>query len=147
MDENNWAIQKAKQIKERRDKEALSKQTKANENEEIRARTDGLWQEVQAAVEKRIQLLRNQLGEPEILHTTRETNELVINVGPMRRVHLEFNPQTFQLDCHLVNTGTRYAAKDTQSVVMFFEDDGRGSPKNPDEITEHILNHIVEFMH
>lgn len=147
MNEQEWAQQKAKEVREKRQTEQLKEQTRLLEDKQRCSEAPELWKNFVEAVKGKVAAFNNALGEQALQQTIDENGKVHIGIHQfLTEINAEMNHR-LELHCMLVNTSMEYPVMVINRQVTFVT----GRPHDwraikPEEIAEKFVNSIIQFL-
>jgi hypothetical protein len=147
MNEQDWAEQKAKEIREKRETEKLDKQNRILEDKQRSSEAPELWKKFVEAARSKVQAFNNALKEQALILSIGEDEKLHIAIHQgLTEINAEMNSR-LALHCMLVNTSMEYPVAVINGRVTFVTgrpNDGRAI--KPEEIAEKFVDSIIKFL-
>lgn len=149
MDEKQWAEARAKEVKEKRQREQLETQKRLLDDKQRVAEAPGLWQAFVTRVQERVRAFNDALGE-EALQIRTKPNEIAVGAHNfVSQITADLRTERLELRCMLVSTSADYPVAVLGGKVTFVS--GRGSVSGgraitPDEIAENFLGSLIKIL-
>jgi hypothetical protein len=145
MDEKEWAVQKAKEVREKRDRENAENQIRLL-NEKLRAEAaPKLWNEFVERIQARVKSLNQALGENALQFYLEKPTEISVSANQgMSRISAEL--RNLELRCMLPGTSTEYPITVIKGQATFTSASGMsyaGSGLTPDNVAQAILDSLI----
>lgn len=151
MENEKWAAEKARQVRERREKEDTQNKITLLHEEQKKDSAKRLWQEFRVSVEAKVKAFNSELGESAITAENTEVNEIrIASPGNARAMSAKFNFVSFALSFMLVDGGGEYHLHVVGGKVVFIEGHGgdriSGAALSPADVAERFLNCLIDGM-
>jgi hypothetical protein len=144
MDANQWAKQKAEEVKAKRDREHAENLVRLAEDKKRVEAGPGLWDDVVRSIYARAKSFNESLGENAInVHPADSSATKIIAQHLMTQISAEF--KHLQIRCMLISTSAEYDIRAMNGQATFVT--GRRSIERaitPDEIAEEFLADIIK---
>jgi hypothetical protein len=146
MESREWASQKAKEVREKRARSYIDKETRLLEEKQRSEATPRIWQEFVDRVSDRVKCFNDELGEESLL--IQRPSSQHIKVGTQNfviQITAELDSRLF-IRCMLVNTSAEYqiSVLHGQATLVGGKVAAyQGEAITPDRAAEQFLNSII----
>jgi hypothetical protein len=148
MDDEKWAQELARQVRERNENQRIQKNTFLAEENLKKAHAPKLWMEIRSSMKKKMELLNETLGEVHLHWLSVKESEVRIGLGVDRLNSTDgyaaFDPATLEINTQPVASGTTYKPVIQNGNVVFVSK--AGHVETPEQIAQGFISAISKFI-
>jgi hypothetical protein len=141
MNPNEWAQQKAEQIRKQRGGSDEDKKVRKETGELKRSQMPKMWTETRQSLRRRMDLINENLGEHMLEWAGLDANKVVVRAleAVDQLLSVTYLPDVLVIRCEYPNGSEEYRPKvtPTKEVVLLEE---HGDERRADDLAEHIFD-------
>jgi hypothetical protein len=147
MEEKDWAAQKAKEVREKKERAHVEKQARLLDEKQRSEAAPQLWREFVNKVSERVKVFNAEIGEETLLFRQSLTNKIEVGTpGFASQITAEFDSRLF-IRCHLISTSVEFYVAVLHGQVTLstsgFGSSRQGEAIRMDSAVEQFLNSII----